>query len=72
MLIAGAWYLVQVGRFPSPGAFGGRTSFWDAVSGHLLSREQALRLYSEPVYTIHLRRLSKREMRQLPIPIDLQ
>ncbi|HEV3258529.1 MAG TPA: hypothetical protein VG013_16750, partial [Gemmataceae bacterium] len=74
-LMDGAWYLVTVRRFPNlpPGPVVDSTvTVRDDVLGRTLTALEALRLYGAPVCGISRRRLGKREMRQLPIPIDLQ
>ena len=74
-LMDGAWYLVTVRRFPNlpPGPIMDATgTARDDVLERTLTVLEALRLYGAPVCGVSRRRLGKRKMRQLPIPIDLQ
>jgi hypothetical protein len=70
--VDGAWHLVTLAPLPlapwiSPG--------YDVVLRQRvneLTPEQVLRAYGARVYATSKRRLTKKEMRQLPIPIDQQ
>ena len=67
-----SWWLVQVKPFPAVLPPTDATMF-DAAIGRKLDRNQAKRLYGAEVYAAKIERhLSKRELKQLPIPIDLQ
>lgn len=69
----GAWYLVTLVMMPSPASAGVRAqAFEDKVLGRTLTRNQTLQVYGVAGYGISSRLLGKKEMRQLPIPIDLQ
>jgi hypothetical protein len=73
-LIDGAWYLVTVERFPAEPAFVGpaavRATPFDCLLGRKIGRDEAVRHYGEAVYGIEQRRLSKRDLRNLPVPCD--
>jgi hypothetical protein len=72
LLQDGVWWLVRVKPFPPPSPLA-PASVHDAVLGRHLSREDAIAVYGTPVCGVgRERRLGKREMKQLPIPIDLQ
>ena len=70
-----AWYLLTVERFPAVPGFVSRFSpdprQFDVAEGRRLDRDEAIRLYGKPVYAVAKRLLGKRELRQLPVPIDL-
>jgi hypothetical protein len=72
----GAWYLVTLQPIPPPPlgvpAWGASRSYPDAVLGRELSRGQAVEAYGIAAYGVARRRLGKRELRQLPVPIDWQ
>jgi hypothetical protein len=65
--VDGAWHLVTLAPWVSPG--------YDVVLRRRvdeLTPEQVVRAYGARVYATAKRRLGKKEMRQLPIPIDQQ
>lgn len=71
------WYLVDVK--PLPGGSGAEDGLVPSFSPHkdvvfdkILSAGEARQRYGAAVYGVAKRRLSKREMRQLPIPFDWQ
>lgn len=75
--IDGVWHLVQVKPFPPesewiPHQFLQSRGIYDPVRGQSLTAAQARKLYGARVVGVSSRRLGKREMRQLPIPIDWQ
>lgn len=69
-LIGGAWHLVTLK--PLPGPFQ-RDPGSDVILGRGamgLDPAEARRQYGAAVYAVAVRRLSRREIRQLPIPAD--
>jgi hypothetical protein len=69
----GAWYLVALQKFPDPRNIQPSSlTVRDEVLGRFLTREQAVDAYGSAVYGVARRQLGKREMRQLPIPMDWQ
>ncbi len=66
----GAWYLVEVQRFPGPAD--GTQTVHDPLMNRSLTREEAVREYGAAVFGVARRLLGKREMKQYPIPIDWQ
>src|SRR5262249_32638123 len=72
--IHGGWHLVTVKKLP-PDLVARLSQNYhptldDAALGRMVSVPEAVRLYGAPVSGVASRRLSKRELRQLPIPID--
>jgi hypothetical protein len=73
--LRGAWHLVSVDPFPEVigiGAMSNNPTSYDPIQKQGITRNQARQLYGAEVVGVSCRQLSKREMRQLPIPIDLQ
>jgi hypothetical protein len=69
--VDGAWYLVTLRRFPDPQNLQPSSLIVrDEVLGRSLTREQAVDVYGRAVYGVSRRQLGKRELRQLPVPID--
>jgi hypothetical protein len=70
--VEGGWYLVELKPLPLPGQ---PRNAYDVVLNRrvaLLSAEDAHKAYGAAVYAAAKRRLGKKEMRQLPIPLDWQ
>ncbi len=73
--MAGAWHMVTVRPFPvfvEPSFRLNNPSSYDPVQKQSLTVRQAAQVYGAPVIGVRSRLISKREMRQLPIPIGLQ
>ena len=73
MFLEGRWYLVTLHPFPNNGI----ADMWtlekkDVALNRWITRKEALGLYGVAAHAVDRRLLGKREMRQLPIPIDLQ
>jgi hypothetical protein len=70
----GAWHLVQVRSFSLENKWEPlqASTAYDSVLKKYLTIDQARQVYGAPVYGVSSRRLSSREMRQLPIPLDWQ
>jgi hypothetical protein len=70
--VEGGWHLVEVKPLPLMPHPGKQR---DVVLGRpvaLVTPEEARRTYGAAVYAVAKRRLGKKEMRQLPIPLDWQ
>jgi hypothetical protein len=73
-LVDGAWHRVTVEQIPPERLEPARSypSIRDAVLRRLVTVSEVIELYGAPVVGVASRRLSKRELRQLPIPMDWQ
>ena len=64
--------MAVVKRFPPEQTPFAQMNVYDSLLQRGLTREEAVDIYGAAVYALSRRRLSKQEMKQLPIPIDLQ
>jgi hypothetical protein len=72
----GAWYMAEVRPFPCHWNAGQLcyldTAHADVVVGRRITHCEAKEYYGREVYAISIRRIGKREMKNLPIPLALR